>query len=142
VIRQCLNHAATVDVRDILKNLRIHTNELEGLKGPGGASGKITQKADAARREIGGRAILYIGDSPTDLEALTTADIGIIIRDDLVKSGPKELASICERLQIAVSSIDKFVRELGEQRSLVGSRFLARLAEWVVACKVESSYCC
>jgi soluble P-type ATPase len=44
------------------------------------------------RQEIGDGVILFVGDSPTDLEALTTADVGIIIRDDSIKSGHKELA--------------------------------------------------
>ena len=123
-IRQCLYHAARVDGRDLLKNLRIYANELEGPAKPGGASGKITKEADTGvstsrdkarvlqerRREIGGGVILYVGDSSTDLEALTTADIGIIIRDDPMKSGHKELAGICERLQTPVRSIDEFIQ--------------------------------
>jgi len=123
-IRQCLYHAARVDVRGFLEDLRIYANELEDLDKPRGSSGKITKGADARvstsrdkarvlqerQQEIEGRVILYVGDSPTDLEALTTADIGIIIRDDPMKSGQKELADICERLHIPVRSIDEFVQ--------------------------------
>jgi 2-hydroxy-3-keto-5-methylthiopentenyl-1-phosphate phosphatase len=123
-IRQCLYHASRVDVRDVLKNLRVYANELVKLDKPGGASGETTKKADIVistshdkarvlrerRQEIGDGVILYVGDSSTDLEALTTADIGIIIRNDSIKSGHKELADICERLQIPVRSIDKFVQ--------------------------------
>ena len=115
-IRQCLYHASKVDARDILKDLRIYANEVVDLDKPGGASGgtMINTSRDKGRvlrerrREIGDGVILYVGDSPTDLEALTSADIGIIIRDDSIKSGNKELADICERLQIPVRSIDEF----------------------------------
>src|SRR5258706_1337443 len=114
-IRQCLYHASKIDTRDILKDLRIYANEVVDLDKPGGASGEsmINTSRDKARvlqerrQEIGDGVILYVGDSPTDLEALTTADIGIIIRDDSIKSGNKELADICERLHIPVRSIDE-----------------------------------
>ena len=115
-IRQCLYHASKVDARDILKDLRIYANEVVDLDKPGGAYGGIMINTSRdkgrvlreRRQEIGDGVILYVGDSPTDLEALTTADIGIIIRDDSIKSGNKELADICERLQIPVRSIDEY----------------------------------
>ena len=115
-IRQCLYHASKVDTRNILKELRIYANEVVDLDKPGGASGGIMINTSRdkgrvlreRRQEIGDGVILYVGDSATDLEALTTADIGIIIRDDSIKSGNKELADICERLQIPVRSIDEY----------------------------------
>jgi len=119
-IRQCLYHASRVDVREIVKNLRIYANEVVGLDKPGGASGEVMKVINTSRdkaqvlrerrQEIGEGVILYVGDSPTDLEALTTADIGIIIRGDSIRSGDKELADICERVQIPVRSIDEFVQ--------------------------------
>lgn len=120
-IRQCLYHASRVDVREILKNLRIYANEIVDLDKPGGASGEIIKTMintsrdkgrvlQERRQEIGDGVILYVGDSPTDLEALTTADIGIIIRDDPITSGQKELADICERLQVGINEFVQFVQ--------------------------------
>lgn len=128
-IRQCLYHASRVDVREILKNLRIYANEIVDLDKPGGASGEIIKTMintsrdkgrvlRERRQEIGDGVILYVGDSPTDLEALTTADIGIIIRDDPITSGQKELADICERLQVPVRGIDEFVQFVQNQKSI------------------------
>lgn len=45
---------------------------------------------------------IYIGDSPTDLECLCAADIGICIRDEPMRSGQVELAETCERIGLEV----------------------------------------
>lgn len=48
---------------------------------------------------------VYVGDSSTDLECLTTADIGICMRDEIFSSGQKELAVMCDRVQLQVKPI-------------------------------------
>ena len=48
---------------------------------------------------------VYVGDSATDIECLLAADVGVVVRDEVMRSGQMELAGLCERAGIGVRSI-------------------------------------
>ncbi|KAJ9645325.1 hypothetical protein H2199_003331 [Coniosporium tulheliwenetii] len=121
-IRACLLHAAARaegrdaalrdKLREAVKQVRIIANEIEGLNDPEGSSGMLNKKDEDGIRTSSDklrcmqqirqgqeeRLVVYVGDSPTDLECLTAADVGVCIRDDPMSSAQKELAKTLDRI--------------------------------------------
>ena len=113
--------------------MEILANEITGLEYPEGSDGAMNKNAstgirtsadklanmpescrsklDPPRSEGGddGYAVIYVGDSATDLEALLAADVGICVRDDPMGGSQRELAETLRRIGVQVVSIENGV---------------------------------
>lgn len=118
------------------QNMYILANEISGLHTPEGGDGSLTKKdstgirtsSDKLRQlpercrrpfgatemepseteiDDGGRDVVYIGDSTTDLECLLAADFGFCIRDEPMGSGQRELAETLQRLGVKVLHVSQ-----------------------------------
>ncbi|KAI9848724.1 MAG: hypothetical protein M1837_006811 [Sclerophora amabilis] len=119
---------SSVDVSD---GIQIIANEIEGLDMPDGSSGKIigcgTLQGERVLVSADKKRILdtfknqsppgdarcttvYVGDSMTDFECLldVDVDVGIVIRDEEVRAGQRELAEALDRVRVTVRWIGEY----------------------------------
>lgn len=113
-IRATMKNAArrsSLDTRisHSIDSMVIKANELYGLDDPDGASGCLDRKDSMSTRTAEDKSFnltalqmdnthyVYVGDSPTDLQCLLAADLGICIRNDPLSSSSKELADVFAR---------------------------------------------
>lgn len=113
VYRSNLNDKA----RQMINEMVIKANELDGLDNQDGASGRLnddtapsTRTADEKHRNLtalydNNAHNVYVGDSPTDLRCLLAADLGICVRNDPMSSSSKELADVFARTGYEVSHV-------------------------------------
>lgn len=154
-IRACLLHAVARaewcdeaqrdKLREAVKQVRIIANEIEGLHDPDGSSGLLNKKDEDGIRTSSDKLrcmqqirpgqeeglVVYVGDSPTDLECTAAADIGICIRDEPMSSAQKELAETLDRIGIACAELSNLhdVQTPGQKKEMV---WWARSLEEVV----------
>ncbi|KAI9818140.1 MAG: hypothetical protein M1827_000765 [Pycnora praestabilis] len=118
-------------LEEVLSTITIRTNEIEGLEDEEGGIGTMSRyfkdegegiwtAADKERvlnELLGDRShvgrqgetlSVYVGDSATDLCCLMRTHVGVVIRDQPIKSGQKDLKRICERLSINVRPIAEY----------------------------------
>ncbi|KAF1984640.1 hypothetical protein K402DRAFT_395656 [Aulographum hederae CBS 113979] len=82
---------------------------------------------DGSKEEVGGKnveyreeaAIVYVGDSTTDFDALIEADVGVCIRDEPMGRAQMELHEVLERLGVRV----KHIEETGDSGKEEGGRY-------------------
>ncbi|KAI9739821.1 MAG: hypothetical protein M1834_006542 [Cirrosporium novae-zelandiae] len=124
-VHQCLwNSDCEDEGLGIIREEDIYANELEGLDAAEGSTGKILASivtgSDKARKikeivnseEQGKRSFttVYIGDSPTDLEALSCVDVGIwMVGDENERKRKKNAAAeLTRRIGWDYKPIKKF----------------------------------
>ena len=127
---------SSAELEESIAATEIQANEIVGLDREGGSDGtmegQMRTSADKLRalrhleayngpeapfpRSDEASRVVYIGDSPTDLECLLEADIGIVMRDEKMGSGQRELAKTLERLGIDVVSLRKLDASDGRRR--------------------------
>ncbi|OAL33494.1 glutamate carboxypeptidase II [Fonsecaea nubica] len=56
--------------------------------------------------QSGRDTVVYVGDSPTDLDCLVSADVGVCVRDEPLGSGQRELQETLERVGVEVRRLD------------------------------------
>ncbi|EOA80761.1 uncharacterized protein SETTUDRAFT_157767 [Exserohilum turcica Et28A] len=120
------------------------SNELHGIAAGNPSSGRIVSAVTGDEVTIvssgdklqkfkhmqqSNRPSVYVGDSPTDIECLLAADLGICIRDDPMGSSQRKLAEALETLQVACPKL-KDCTQLGE-RSVVWATDFAEILEWL-----------
>lgn len=116
------------ELEQAVRDIEVIANEIEGLDDEGGSSGHLNKKGDNGIRTsrdksrqmfqhsdpVGDRngvekandpVVVYVGDSPTDLECLLEADVGVCIRDNPMGSGQQELADAFERVGVRVQHV-------------------------------------
>lgn len=134
-IRSCLLKAASLDttsdleatksLESIIQGTKILANEIQDLDGTQGSSGHLNRvTGDSGIRTSSDKLaaleqlrfqsppqykqnIVYVGDSATDLECLLAADNGIIMRDEPMGSGQRELSETLERVGIETQHVDE-----------------------------------
>lgn len=54
---------------------------------------------------------VYVGDSPSDLECIAAADLGVCVRDEQMGSGQRELAACFERIGIDALPVEEVLTQ-------------------------------
>lgn len=121
-IRTSLRSAASRSHLDIglqkyFDHLKIAANEINGLDQPGGSNGRLTDPNHAVIRTsfdklqnlqpLAGHCNIYVGDSATDFDCLSNADLGICIRDEQMGSSARTLADTFSRIGTDVRHVNK-----------------------------------
>ena len=118
--------------RTVFWKLAIYANEIDGIGRAEGSTGLMhsvwepnirTSKdklltAQEIQREkedlyVDPPYVVYVGDSTTDLECLLSADLGICIRDQPMRSGQQSLAQTLTRLGLETKHVTE-MENLGE----------------------------
>ncbi|THW73141.1 hypothetical protein D6D19_05915 [Aureobasidium pullulans] len=120
--------AETQSLTPHIESMVINANEITGLDTPSGSDGTLSKDTVSGIRTSADKlsqvvkkkehAVVYIGDSATDLEALLAADVGICIRDEVMGSSQRELADTLERIGVKVRDISEGVLLQGTNKIL------------------------
>ncbi|KAK5144908.1 hypothetical protein LTR04_001442 [Oleoguttula sp. CCFEE 6159] len=107
-------------VQQVVKDMTVFANEIEEVDRPEGSLGKLSKSGEKGIRTSKDKleymptkdskrgTVVYVGDSPTDFDALLAADVGICIRDEPMSSGQKELSETLERVSVKVRNISEY----------------------------------
>jgi thiamine phosphate phosphatase / amino-HMP aminohydrolase len=115
-----------------IDDLRIISNEIEGLDRPEGSTGQLLgsvrtakDKLDcleasiiASRAEVNRPLIIYVGDSATDYECLHGADIGVWLRPCKKTNVDSELTATFKPLRVDTVSLADCIAALREGREM------------------------
>ena len=120
-LKESAQYSDTEDIRDNLLTsidaLPILSNELADMDSKWGSTGKLMEPSRPRIRTSYDKLThlkrdseflnVYVGDSPTDFDALLAADVGICICDDPMGSSQKSLADTLARVGCEVIHIGR-----------------------------------
>lgn len=128
-VMECLRASAVkseqeVEVMKSVESCRVFANEMADVEAvktgvevngerQGGARNlrtsedklKQMMELSTAKASEEGQVVVYVGDSTTDLECLVAADVGVVIRDQVMGSSQQDLAQTCERIGLSVKKL-------------------------------------
>lgn len=103
------------NMRSLVEHMSIQANEIAGLDLATGSTGSLTRPERLGIRtnldklkcyvRNWDQIHVYIGDSGYDLDCLLVADVGILMRDEPMRSSQQELAEALERTHVFVKHV-------------------------------------
>ena len=87
----------------------------------------LHENEDVSANDPAGFCTMYVGDSPTDLECLLAADVGICVRDEPMGSGQQSLSDALERVRVDVRHVGEYNGLCKGTLDIEGTHALKRL---------------
>ncbi|OSS55049.1 hypothetical protein B5807_01485 [Epicoccum nigrum] len=124
----------------------IYANELDSIEKNLVSHGHISPKNDAEmliissadklrylnklREQLASSALVYVGDSWTDIECLLEADLGVCIRDEPLGSSQKKLADRLQSLGVRCPHLSEWRQ--ADEPQVVWARDFTEIEDWAV----------